>query len=90
MVSQVKADVESLEYHVKSIKRDCEAMLESSKKFSSNVSGSVWSDNNAGLAVDVYGRVAHSLENVIQILDGASEILDRQVGCLKDYYNVII
>ena len=90
MISRVRADVESLEYHVKCIKNHCETMLEDSYKFSKNASANSWNDNNAELVLDVYGGVARSLENIIQIMDGASEILDRQVGCLKDYYSVVI
>ena len=88
MVSRVKADIESLAYHVNCIKRHCEAILEGSQKFNSNVSNSAWSDNNSEFALDIYGGVAHSVENIIQIMDGASVILDQQVNCLKDYYNV--
>ena len=90
MVSRVKADVESLEHHVQYIKNRCESMLEDSYKFSTDASATSWKDNNSELVLDVYGGVARSLESIIQIMDGASEILNKQVGCLKDYYNVVI
>lgn len=90
MGSSVKADIESLESHITCIRNRCEAMLEGSKKFSSNVTGSVWSDNNSERAIDVYASVARSIENIIQILDGSSVILEKQTVCLRDYYNVNI
>ena len=90
MSGYVKADISSLAQQVNQIKWNCDAMVDASRKFSSSSSNLMWSDNTVDRVVDLYEQAAEIIEDIIQTLDGASVILNRQIEHLEAYASVKI
>ena len=90
MSGYVRADISALAQHVNQIKWNCDAMVDASRKFSSSSSDLTWSDNNSEYVVEIYERVAKTIEGIIQTLDGVSVILNKQIEHLEAYASVQI